>query len=747
MSKNYNTEESIVVRLLRYGVYAMAFIPLVIFSEFLSPFHFGKVIVFRSFVEIMLVLYLVLILSPGGKRYLPPKSKILWAFILFAIAFGITSYTGINPYRSFWGTLERMGGWFTFVHYLAFFTIAISILRKKEEWIRLLQISIFVSLLSAFYGFLQKTGADWIIGGGGRQKIFGTIGNPALFAGYILINTFLALMMFFRDETTAVGRRFFFSVFLLNSLAVLLSGVRGSVAGLVIGLLVFGFMHKSREIKKYTLIFLLLVAISATTLSLLHDTEFVKRNAYLDRYSDFSPKTYTVQTRIWAWTAGIQGWNDSAKTILLGYGSENFNYPFSFNFNPKFYQGPGSETLFDRAHNMFIEILVTMGIIGFISYIFLFGIIFAAIRRLGREQWVYKAGLTSLMVAYIIHNSFIFDTSANFIAFFIVTGFILFMDPATKKREIVSEEPVRISAGAMFLMMLLFAVVSVVIFKVNIRPVKANYATTRAIIATWNNDHNEAVKKYKEALSYDVSIKYEIRHRFAKYVIDGSNAKDALKNKSVVEILNFTIEEIEKNKKENPQDYLPHLYLSRLHIMLGRDDPNSPHNDIALEEAFSALEISPTFIRTYFEIAQAYLNKKDFNKAIESFQKAYELQPEASIIKWYLGMAYIDSGQIQKGMEYIEESGTSLNETQLLKMIEVFVKVNNFEKISEAYEKLIRIKPRSAQYHASLAVAYSQIGKIDLAVKMALKAAELDPSFAAESQAFINSLISGESIE
>ena len=339
MSKQYN-EENIIVKLLRYGVYAIAFIPIIIFSEFLSPFHFGKVVVFRAFVEIMLVLYLVLIISPGGKRYLPPRSKILWAFIAFAVIFGITGFTGIDPYQSFWGTLERMGGWFTFVHYLAFFTIAISILQKKEEWVRLLQITIFVGLLSSIYGLLQKTGADWIIGSGGRSKIFGTIGNPALFAGYILINTFLALTMFFREETSMNGKRFFFAVFLINFLAIMLTGIRGSVVGLVVGLLVFGFMHRSKEVKKYTLVFLLLIVMTATSLALLRDTSFVRNNGYLARYSDFSPKTYTVQTRIWAWTAGMQGWDDNIKTMTLGYGPENFNYPFSANFNPKFYNGP-----------------------------------------------------------------------------------------------------------------------------------------------------------------------------------------------------------------------------------------------------------------------------------------------------------------------------------------------------------------------------------------------------------------------
>ena len=47
-------KESILLKILKVGVYAVALVPLIIFSQFLSPFHFGKVIVFRSIVELIL---------------------------------------------------------------------------------------------------------------------------------------------------------------------------------------------------------------------------------------------------------------------------------------------------------------------------------------------------------------------------------------------------------------------------------------------------------------------------------------------------------------------------------------------------------------------------------------------------------------------------------------------------------------------------------------------------------------------
>jgi hypothetical protein len=100
--------ESSLARWLRYLVYATAFVPLIIFSEYMSPFHFGKVIVLRSMVEVMLVLYVLLVWR--DRSYLPPRHPILWGLLGFTGAFILTTITSVAPLQSFVGTLERTGG-------------------------------------------------------------------------------------------------------------------------------------------------------------------------------------------------------------------------------------------------------------------------------------------------------------------------------------------------------------------------------------------------------------------------------------------------------------------------------------------------------------------------------------------------------------------------------------------------------------------------------------------------------------
>lgn len=738
-------QEPSLEKFLKYGIYLVAFIPLVIFSQFLSPFHFGKVIVFRSLVEILAVLYIVLLVR-YGRYYLPPRTSLFWAMSLFTLAFGITALVSINFYQSFFGTLERMGGWFSFFHFWMFLFIASAILRDKNDWLVFIDLSLAVSIISSFYGFLQKTDLTWVIGSGGRAKIFGTIGNPALFAGYIIINVFWALMLYFRPGNSTNKRIFYAAAFLINAYAVLLTGVRGSVMGIVVGIVLFGLLYSanfaSQKIKKYTLAFLILVLISAGVLYSLRNTDFVKTNQYLSRYADISPTSRTVQTRALAWQAGFKGWNDSFKTIVFGWGPEMFNVPFSKYFNPEFFN-LGSETLFDRAHNQFLEVLFTMGLIGFMAYILIYVFAFKDLKRLNSndENKVFKIGLISTLVAYMIHNSFIFDTSANYLMFIITLGLINSLALAHQNFSFEPPRLIKRTLPSNIIGMMLLIPVALSIYFFEIVPVRANYTTTRAIVASWASEHDLAYEKFKKAMSYNTFGKYEIRHRFGQYILERTAGQTELDAKKKEQLL-VAIENIKKNVEESPRDYLPHLYISRSYLMLGKNDPKSHYNDLGLEASQKALEISPTFLKTYYEIAQAYLNKKDYKKAIEWFEKAVVLSPKVNLSSWYLGVTVAQSGELQKGADIIEKSGYSYksSETDALRMLDLYVRLGNFTKIAEIYEALIKISPKNPQYHASLAFAYKQLGQIEKAIKNAQIAASLDPAFAREAQDFINSL-------
>ena len=763
--------ESRLATWLRYGIYLTALLPLIIFKDFLSPFHFGKVILFRAWMEILLVGYVALIMT--DRCWLPRRDTIFGALTIFTAVFGLATLTSANVYQSLMGTLERMGGWFSFLHFWLWYVIATAVLTKREHWVRLISLSVIVSFLSTLYGWGQKipvcdqgeTGwcklSSWFVGGGSRARIFGTIGNTALFAGYELVNIFFAVYLAVRQGTRAGWRWFYFLVAAVSSVAVFSTAVRGSLIAWVVGMALLAWLYIRQrgfaKLAKWLVVVLVVLIVAEGLLVLSSDSAWVQGSSYLNRLSDISPQTRTVKTRLWAWQAGIDGWNDSARTMLLGYGPENFNLPFSKHFNPQFYQGTGSETLFDRAHNMFVEVLVTMGLVGFLAYLFIFAVLIKVLWKIYHqseraEDSVGAAVLLAGLMAYLIHNLFIFDTSANFIAFFALaglTGFLAKPDPAI----VVAKPAVRRSSlGAVLVVTVLIIGAIFSIFKTIIQPTRANYATTRAVVASWEGDHAKALAKFREALSYKTFGSYEIRHRFSQYVFENFNT---YAGQARLDIFLYLIEELKKNIPSQDNDYLPYLYTSRAYIILGKDDPKSEYNDLALENSRKASQISPTFVRTYYEIGQAYINKRDYIKAEESFRKALDLNPKVGLSWWYLAVAQLDNNHIAEGINSVEQAITNgyvyFKEADLARLAGIYGNQTspNYERLAWLYEHLIVLQPKQAgdvqtaqkiaSYYARLATSYFYLDRLDEAVLAARAAVRYDPGFRAEAEAFVRS--------
>lgn len=732
---------SLIEKILRWLIYAIAFVPLIIFSQYVSPFHFGKVVIFRSIVQIMIPLYALLVWR--DRSYLPKGHPILWAFLAFAGAFTLTTMTSVAPLQSYWGTLERMGGLFTFWHYVAYLVMLISVVRTRKDWDILLNLFVGVGFLSAMYGVLQKFDLSFIMGGGGRARIFGTIGNTALFAGYQILVAFLALTMSFMSRTTKNWRIWYRGAATLMLGAVISTAVRGSLIGIVLGgiswALLWSVLNRSKLAKKLLLGGLTSVIVFVFLGLALRPTSLVQNSPYLRRVTDFSSSTFTVQTRFWAWSAGLKGWSESPKTMLVGWGPENFNIPFSKHFNPKFFNGPGSETFFDRAHNMFMEVLVTMGLVGLLTYLSMFVTLFITLAHMmkrGGDERVLGIGFTAMTIAYVVHNSFIFDTSANFITFFTLLGYVIHvawrsMDAAPLKavRRVSWSAPQVFAAGLLAIVTALF------VYGTNVRPSFANYASTRAIVASWDGDWVGAVNKYREAIEYDVPGRYEYRHRFAQYLLELGSATDISKIPDFEKVSLRVAEDVKKNIQENPLDYLPYLYLSRVYSTLGSTSSKSPYNDMALEQSMKALDISPTFVRTYYEIAQVYLNKADYLSAYQWFKKAVDLQPEVGVSYWYLGsvrLAMAGKGNdpvilkdAAKLMTMAVNKGYAMSEEDAQQLLDTHLRLNDMANAAQVLELMVKNFPANLEYMRLIADAYANLGRVQDAITAARKVIEL----------------------
>lgn len=744
IGNSFMLKSNIFLKITRILIYVSLFIPLIIIRDFLSSFLFGKLMIFRLIIGLILVFYIPLAISQ--KKYRPKKSLLIATTGFFVFLYLLTSFTGVSTYQSFWGTFERMGGWYNLFLFWLFFLVITSTIKTRQEWMEIFKLSIVVSLLACFYAFGQKTEIGFFLAGGGRTKVIGTTGNATLFAGYILFNFFLSFWFLLKKATLSKGRLFFAIACLIQIVAILMTRVRGSIlallGGIILTLLLYGIFYRKRNKKVFVASLLIVVILAGSFLGLwlARNSSFVKNNNYLSRITDISLKTETVQSRFLVWQGAWQAWQDK---FWLGWGPENFGIAFAVYFNPKLFIGLGSETFWDRAHNMFLEVGATMGILGFLSYILIFiALFYLLIKTCFKDKKISKLEFSiflSLFLAYIIHNSFIFDIFSTYLMFFLVIGYINFRALSQENRQSLKADTHQLNYK---LALFLFVVFLIISYLTVLQPSKANYTAKQAIVLAQNEQYYVySIDKFEQALSYNAFGKYEIRNKVAQYMtrVAGSEKLDIQERRRALEL---AIEVEKKNAQEFPNDYVCRLYLSRLctsHYAYFEEEAMLDLGEQAINEA---LILSPDFPKNYFELGQIKLLRKDYQSAVNALRHAVALSPDAAVSHWYLGLALARFGDIEEGLSEINQAiemgyNYSGRLSDIEKLLKIYIEIGNYEKIIELYKKAIELKPKDAQLYASLAAAYEKNKEIDKAIETARKIGEIDPELKAEADAFI----------
>src|SRR5262249_7849542 len=148
--------------------------------------------------EITLALYAILAIREP--KYCPRASPLMWALSLFVLWMGLATITSVDPVRSFWGNLERMGGYINLLHIYALFVIAGAVITAQNWWERLFRISVIASIVMSLDAILQAF--DFFgFGPSGQATNFelgsraATFGNTIYLAVYLLFNIFITLFL------------------------------------------------------------------------------------------------------------------------------------------------------------------------------------------------------------------------------------------------------------------------------------------------------------------------------------------------------------------------------------------------------------------------------------------------------------------------------------------------------------------------------------------------------------------------
>ncbi len=616
-----STLERVLVEIIRFATYCALFTPLFLSVKFYFPFVGPKSLYLMGGCQI--VFFAWLILAIYFKKYRPKLNVVLLALVFFLFVMLLSSVFGIDFSRSFWSKYERMTGLLVWLHLFGFFLAVSCTFKKESDWKKIFTVSIFVSVLVSINSLLERQGIEPFVF---SPRGGATLGNSSFLGTYLMFNVFLALYLFFRglqlkrlDWKSLVFKAIpLLAVFLgilamyyEKSQAALLSTLGGFVLIFLLWLS-FKFRYKiGRVFGKVLLAFSVLLVI-AVFIMLFQPESFV--------HQKFA--SLVTRARFVNWNTAWQGFLEHK---WLGWGPENYTVAFTKFFNPCLFipEDCGGEIWFDRSHNIVFDTLVTTGILGFISYLGLFAVLFYLLgRKYFKEKtidfWTF-AFFATIPIAYFIQNLTVFDMATSLMMFTLTLGFVGFLASLGKEkameRKFVLKHRWPIPAIAVIFALMFFEFV--------IQPFRADALVIKALSSL---ESPTRVELYNKTLETSPLGKYQIREFFAQHTHDFIlNNFQKMPKEDIVKELDFVAETLKQSKKESPLDYRSVLKLAHVYNIFGLID----QSQLALAEKYGqeSIELSPVNQQGYWALAQTKVYQGDFEAALSLAKKAIEFEP------------------------------------------------------------------------------------------------------------------------
>ena len=768
------------------GFFLILTLPLWNLPPWFSPPDWGKTIVFKIVLSILIFLFICQLFLEkdflGKIRQKISSFSIrspFWILLTLLGVFFLANLLSQEPYFSFWGNPHRSGGFLNFAFYIAFALLAFFILKDrywKKIWIFNIAIGILVSFIAIFqlYGLFENI----LIPFSGRPP--STIGGPIFLAIYLLLLTFLTLIFGIKEKLWPKRIFYFSSLLLFLFTALIVTQTRAVFVGLLIGFLYFFLFYPtpkikleenssqpiwSRTILLQTLakIVIGLILISGVYgIYYINNTpelpQFIQENELLKPVATrLSIETALEDSRISGWKVGWQALKDKP---FIGYGPENFSIGFDKYYDPTLPKITYiSMSWWDRAHNFFLETPITTGIPSLIIFLSLFAVLFYELQKLKKkktENLIIYHGIQATFLAYLAANFFSFDTFSTYLISFLLIGYSLHLihNANILSRTVLAPTPKFlvwvlnvlekyrvVILGLLFIVLVWFIWFNISAFQVNKNLKLAEYYSKEQNFQKSFNYMEEAYSKHSFINNY-AGLKYI--DVISAYFKNANPSPQEIKEKT-----NKAIEILRKNTEIRPNYARSWLLLGAyINISLETEKLSPEEFKKLKQEADSALEkahqLSPKRQEIIAEWIKTDLLSHSFQQAKERAQMCIDINPKFKDCYWMMALTQVYLNNIEQAnedMKLASKKGYPVkNESSLLQLSKAYYYNKNYEEMVTVYEKLIKQRPNYVSYHLNLAILYKETGKYKEAKKQALKVIELDSNFKPQAEEFLRTL-------
>ena len=717
-----------------FVVVIVALLPLISWEGFFFGSTFAKAIFFTICVELVFILWL-------SSASCWKIRLIEWAVIGFFAAFVFSAFLGMDVVQSIWSNYERMTGLWTFSHVVIFFFICSRLLHGEKRKTQFLAAIVAGGAIVALVGIME------FFKGPSSIRIQSTLNNAAFLGSYLLIIFFINLFLLLREKRLYGMALVWLASLPIVSIALLFTGSRASMLGVIFGLLVTAILfivYKPREVtvlsmsyktlNKIAVIFLIGLVVAISALFVFRERLEESSFGFIKRIGRISFSDVSASGRLLTWHVAWEGWQVRP---LLGWGPENFPILFSANYDPRLVD---FEPWFDRAHNLIFDFGSTIGIVGLLLYLLIFIASFLALSRV-QDIWT-RIVFTALLAAYIVEHLFVFDSITSLVILFAVLAFI--NSYTATKSFTARSRPIFILFGLFSITPLLFIGMW--------KPLQENRLGRAGYETLARGRDEDAIALFERALAYDTYGNIDVRRAVAEYWFEcakiwnecgGKRDTDARRR-----VILYALEKMEQNIQEKPLDVKWYMYQGQLYRMASTlsEPPDMMYASLAEKRFSEARKMSPGRPQNYLEIALARKLQKNYNGMWNILEEAEHLAPDYRVIEYNMFSHAVDLGDRAREQQALGRIFADRGAPQYELLRDAYARNKRFNDAVRAQEKLIEArlsnstKLELATLYQTLAALYKLSGDMPRAREAALKVGELNPALQKEVDAFLGTL-------
>ncbi len=636
------------LRVLRWialsGVVLGLLMPLVFIKELIFPFVFSKLIFFQIVIGLTFPAYLLLAWMDPASR--PKKHSLLIAVALYFVAMALATVFSVDPMRSWWGNQERMNGYFTLLHFFAWFLMATSLLKTWKEWEMVLRAQVIIGGLVAFTAIWQKWRDPFLFYYEASGRFGGVLDNP-IYQGMYQMFTFFLLALLALKTRAKAWWALYGVLALLGIGGFAASQSRGPLVGLFAGIVVsalcFGFFSKVRRHHWIAGGSVATMFLAYGALYLARGTQLVQ-DLGLVRFVDLNA---TGATRLIAWKIAWKAFLDKP---VFGWGFDTFHLIFSQNYNPISLRHSLYETWFDRAHNTIFDVLSMTGAFGLLTYLAIFVALFWSLYRAYKKEWIdlfTMALLTGLPVAYFVQNLFVFDHPAGFMASYLLFALVV---AATREGFATGEIPPshgKERAFSWFLATPLVLGALLLVWRASFLPAQASVLSIRA---------SQLFPKTSALNDIERAMKIWTPYRDEQLFLVSRTLVGVGERLTQVPDWKLWLRVGTEAGRIETERHPKNAYAWYIYARLLADTAHAAPEQLPLaEQAFrKAIEMSPKRQQLFESLARLYLRQGRVDDALREIETMRQFDIDHGFGDWQKGIVLLfDAGKDREGAELI----------------------------------------------------------------------------------------------